>query len=260
MKSNVSDALDQQIKQKYAPKVKLKFNCGFCGKKYVRHSLFERHYSVCKTKHQLTKKRRPTIQTDKEEVCILSLNRKLDRELDILYVQSERMKTMEKRLESRNKIIRNKLDWLLDNVNPPHTFKSCLNNIVLHQDLYDYVTKYGYLKGYCDLVDEMIDPYKEMIYSFTTSSITYIYIDKTQKWVEFTKAHAFQLYCRLQQKLIQIALNVTLPDNIRLLNNSIIYGTNNQSIDIKTKIKSYIHKKTLINSESLLQKYETTEE
>ena len=55
----------------------LKFKCGFCGKLYKRHSLFEKHYTACKTKNEFKKKRCSNIQYEKEEVNIISLNRKL---------------------------------------------------------------------------------------------------------------------------------------------------------------------------------------
>ena len=94
------------------------------------------------------------------------------------------------------------------------------------------------------------------MYSFTTINLTYVYLNNTDKWVEFTKQHALKLYCKIQQKLIQIALTVKLPVNLYLQYNQIIYGTNSQSVDIKAKIKTMIHKKTLISMESLLNKYE----
>ena len=179
----------------------------------------------------------------------------MNRVLDILYVQSERIKHMEKLLESRNKIIRDKLKWLTDNIDSPHCFDNCLKNLILTREHYDYITKNGYTKGYCDLVEELLDPYKEMIYSFTTNSQTYIYLNKKDKWVEFTKKHAFTIYCKIQQKLIQIALTVKLPENLYLQYNQIIYGTSNRSVDIKVKIKTMIHKNTITSIESLLNKY-----
>jgi hypothetical protein len=235
----------------------LKFKCGFCGKLYKRHSLFEKHYTACKTKNELKKKRCSNIQYEKEEVNIISLNRKLNRVLDILYVQSERIKHMEKMLESRNKIIKNKLSWLIDNVIPSISFEEWLLNINIDKTHYDYVTRHGYLKGYCDIAEEMIEDCPDAIYSFTTSSLTYVFVNKKEKWIEFNKNHAFQIFCKIQQKLIQIALTVDIPDRLHLINNAIIYGTNATSIDIKTKIKTSIHKKTIIGMETLLNKYDT---
>ncbi len=228
--------------------------CRFCEKIYKSPSLYQRHMSYCKKKPIETS---PTpLKKEKEEISIVSLNRKMNKVLDILYVQSERIKHMEKLLESRNKIIRDKLKWLTDNIESPHWFDKCLENLILSREHYDHITKNGYTKGYCDLVEEMIYPYKEMIYSFTTSNLTYVYLNNTDKWVEFTKQHALKLYCKIQQKLIQIALTVELPTNLYLQYNQIIYGTNSQSVDIKAKIKTMIHKKTLISMESLLNKYE----
>lgn len=252
--------LDVCIKEKFKKRKKIKFKCGFCGKQYIRHSLFERHFNACKTKDALKKKRKTSIETEKERVDTLSLNRKLNQVLDILYVQSERIRHMEKMLESRNKIIKNKLKWLIENATPSKSFEDCLLNIELNKTHYDHLTKHGYLKGYCDLVEEVIDDYTETIYSFTTSSITYVYINQKEKWVEFNKNHAFQLFCKIQQKLLQFALTIELPLRIQLTNNAIIYGTNSQSIDIKTKIKTFVHKKTIIGMETLLNRYENNKE
>lgn len=227
--------------------------CTFCGKIYKSPSLYNRHVSYCKKK-PIEKSPTP-LKKETEEISIVSLNRKMNRVLDILYVQSERIKHMEKLLESRNKIIRDKLKWLTDNIDSPHCFDNCLKNLILTREHYDYITKNGYTKGYCDLVEELLDPYKEMIYSFTTNSQTYIYLNKKDKWVEFTKKHAFTIYCKIQQKLIQIALTVKLPENLYLQYNQIIYGTSNRSVDIKAKIKTMIHKNTITSIESLLNKY-----
>ena len=227
--------------------------CTFCGKIYKSPSLYNRHVSYCKKK-PIEKSPTP-LKKETEEISIVSLNRKMNRVLDILYVQSERIKHMEKLLESRNKIIRDKLKWLTDNIDSPHCFDNCLKNLILTREHYDYITKNGYTKGYCDLVEELLDPYKEMIYSFTTNSQTYIYLNKKDKWVEFTKKHAFTIYCKIQQKLIQIALTVKLPENLYLQYNQIIYGTSNRSVDIKVKIKTMIHKNTITSIESLLNKY-----
>ncbi len=227
--------------------------CTFCGKIYKSPSLYNRHVSYCKKK-PIEKSPTP-LKKGTEEISIVSLNRKMNRVLDILYVQSERIKHMEKLLESRNKIIRDKLKWLTDNIDSPHCFDNCLKNLILTREHYDYITKNGYTKGYCDLVEELLDPYKEMIYSFTTNSQTYIYLNKKDKWVEFTKKHAFTIYCKIQQKLIQIALTVKLPENLYLQYNQIIYGTSNRSVDIKVKIKTMIHKNTITSIESLLNKY-----
>jgi len=252
--------LDVCINEKFKTRKKIKFKCGFCGKKYIRHSLFERHFNACKTKDALKKKRKTSIETERERVDTLSLNRKLNQVLDILYVQSERIRHMEKMLESRNKIIKNKLKWLIENATPPKSFEDCLLNIELKKTHYDHLTKHGYLKGYCDLVEEVIDDYTETIYSFTTSNITYVYINQKEKWVEFNKNHAFQLFCKIQQKLLQFALTIELPLRIQLTNNAIIYGTNSQSIDIKTKIKTFVHKKTIIGMETLLNRYENNKQ
>ena len=227
--------------------------CTFCGKIYKSPSLYNRHVSYCKKK-PIEKSPTP-LKKETEEISIVSLNRKMNRVLDILYVQSERIKHMEKLLESRNKIIRDKLKWLTDNIDSPHCFDNCLKNLILTREHYDYITKNGYTKGYCDLVEELLDPYKEMIYSFTTNNQTYIYLNKKDKWVEFTKKHAFTIYCKIQQKLIQIALTVKLPENLYLQYNQIIYGTSNRSVDIKAKIKTMIHKNTITSIESLLNKY-----
>ena len=164
---------------------------------------------------------------------------------------------MEKMLESRNKIIKNKLSWLIDNVIPSISFEEWLLNINIDKTHYDYVTRHGYLKGYCDIAEEMIEDCPDTIYSFTTSSLTYVFVNKKEKWIEFNKNHAFQIFCKIQQKLIQIALTVDIPDRLHLINNAIIYGTNATSIDIKTKIKTSIHKKTIIGMETLLNKYDT---
>lgn len=260
MTSTYHNELNKTIDFHHRPKVKLKFKCGFCGKKYLRHSLFERHYNSCKTKDSLKKQRKPPVQNEKEIVNVLSLNRKLNRVLDILYIQSERIKHMEKMLEAKNPTIRNKLKWLIEHVVPSDTFQDCLSKITLKRDHYNYITKHGYLKGYCDLVEEAIDDYKETIYSFTTSNMTYVYVNKKEGWVEFNKKHAFALYCRIQQQLLNVALTVEdIPDRILLMNNAIIYGTNAQSIDIKTKIKTTVCKKTVVGIETLLNRYETTE-
>jgi len=234
-------------------KKRCKVQCTFCGKIYKSPSLYNRHVSYCKKK-PIEKSPTP-LKKETEEISIVSLNRKMNRVLDILYVQSERIKHMEKLLESRNKIIRDKLKWLTDNIDSPHCFDNCLKNLILTREHYDYITKNGYTKGYCDLVEELLDPYKEMIYSFTTNNQTYIYLNKKDKWVEFTKKHAFTIYCKIQQKLIQIALTVKLPENLYLQYNQIIYGTSNRSVDIKVKIKTMIHKNTITSIESLLNKY-----
>ena len=234
-------------------KKKIKFRCGHCGKEYKRHSLFDKHYAACTIKHNLKK---APIAEEKEIVTNTSLNRKLNRILDVLYVQSERLKTVEKLLESKNTAIKNKLKWLTDNVTPPHSLDNCLKNTSLNTDHYKYITQHGYTKGYCDLVEEIITPYSEMIYSFTTTHKTYIYENKKVKWVEFTKQHARRLFSKIQQHLIKVALTVSLPENIQLENNLLIYGTNYQSIDIRAKIKTHIHKNTLISIETLLNKYE----
>ena len=254
-KSKTNDDLNYN----YNPtvKFKLKFKCGFCGKQYVRHSLFERHFKSCKTKDELKKKRKPNIQSESEHVTILSLNRKLNHVLDLLYVQSERMKHMEKMLESKTPVIKNKLQWLIKNAVPSKTYDECLSSIKLNKTHYDYIAKHGYLKGYCDLAEEIIDKYKESIYSFTTSSVTYVYVNSKEKWIEFNKSHSYMLYQRIQQQLLGIALTVKdIPDRILLTTNAIIYGIQNQSIDIKTKIKSLIYTKTIVGVETLLNRYE----
>ena len=212
--------------------ISLRFRCPTCKKLYTRESLFHKHFDACKTKKSF-KSTTALFQT-KEQINSVSLNVKLNQVLEILDVQSERIKHMEKMLESKNKIIKNKLQWLIKNATPEHTFQECLSNIQLNRYHYDYITKHGYLKGYCDIAEEIIDSYEEIIYSFTTSSITYVYINPNEKWVEFNKTHAFQIFCKIQQQLINVALTVDIPDRMQLVNNSIIYGTHSQSIDIKT--------------------------
>ena len=228
--------------------------CTFCNKTYKSGSLFKRHHSSCKKK-PIEKSPTP-LKRETEQISLIELNRKMNNVLDLLYVQSERLKHVEKMLESRNKIIKDKLQWLTDNVTAIHCFDNCLKNISLNREHYDHVTKNGYLKGYCDMIEEVIHPYKDMIYSFTTGKKSYIYLNNVDKWVEFTKEHANSLYCKIKQQLIKIALTVELPVNVYLEYNQIIYGFNSQSIDIQAKIKSTIHSKTLIGMETLLNRYE----
>ena len=87
--------------------------------------MFDKHYAACTIKHALKK---TPIAEEKEIVTNSCLNRKLNRILDVLYVQSERLKTVEKLLESKNTAIKNKLKWLTDNVTPPHSLDNCLKN------------------------------------------------------------------------------------------------------------------------------------
>lgn len=248
--------------KKHNRKYILKFQCPVCKKKYYNHKI-PCHPNIktrCSSSSSLNNARRPPpIQYEKVEINIISLNRKLTSVLELLYVQSERIKHMEKMLETKNKTIRNKLKWLIEHVTPDDSFDYCLSNITLNRDHYDYITRNGYLKGYCDIAEEVIDAYKEIMYSFTTSNVIYVYINKNEKWVEFNKNHAFRLFLRIQQKLIDIAYTVEdIPDKTRLMNNIIIYGTNAQSIDIKTKIKTTLHKKTIVGIETLLNRYDIT--
>lgn len=240
---------------------RFRYKCGCCKKKYSRESLFKRHYQVCHKKHNLNNIRilPPPIQNENVEINLISLNRKLSHVLELLYVQSERIKHMEKILESKNNTIRNKLKWLTEHVTPDKTFDECLLNITLNREHYNYITNYGYSKGYCDITEELVDQHKETIYSFTTSNVTYVYTNKKEKWVEFNKKHAFSMFLRIQQQLIDIAYTVEdIPEKSRLMNNTIIYGTNSQSVDIKTKIKTTIRKKTIIGIETLLTRYDIT--
>ena len=258
--TNIETDINRNKKTKTKTKTKTKkciIKCKFCDKTYKSSSLFKRHVSYCKKKPIEISTTPTPLKRETEQVSMIELNRKMNTLLELFHIQSERLKHVEKMLESKNKIIRDKLQWLIDNVASPHCFDNCLNNIVLHREHYDHVTKNGFVKGYCELIEEIIHPYKEMIYSFTTGNKSYIYLNNVDKWVEFTKNHANSLYCRIKQQLIKVALTVELPMNTYLEYNQIIYGTNSQSIDINAKIKTAIHNKTLIGMETLLNKYET---
>lgn len=134
---------------------------------------------------------------------------------------------------------------------PKYSFQQCLETFTVSNDDYDYVVENGYVKGYCDIAVKVLNQNDKLVVSHKKE--IYVYLNATDKWVDFMEEHSKKLHNQIKNKLIVLAASRPNSGNsYELRNRNIIYGNNGKYSDIHLKIKQTIIHHTQVNTAALL--------